>query len=110
MAFRLDPLSAVMCLIVTGVGSLIHVYSIGYMDDDHRDDRGFQRFFCYLNLFTFAMLLLVLADNLLLMFLGWEGVGLCSYLLIGFWYERPLLRLLRQARPSSSTGSATSAS
>ena len=86
MSFLLDPLSVVMCLVVTGVGSLIHVYSIGYMDDDHRDDGGFQRFFCYLNLFTSAMLLLVLGDNLLVMFLGWEGVGLCSYLLIGFWY------------------------
>ena len=86
MAFLLDPLSAVMILFVTGVGSLIHVYSIGYMDDDHREDRGFQRFFCYLNLFTFAMLMLVLGDNLLVMFLGWEGVGLCSYLLIGFWF------------------------
>ena len=86
-AFLLDPLSAVMILVVTGVGSLIHIYSIGYMDDDHRDDRGFARFFCYLNLFTFSMLMLVLADNLLLMFLGWEGVGLCSYLLIGFWYS-----------------------
>ncbi len=87
VSFLLDPLSAVMCLVVTGVGSLIHVYSIGYMDDDHRDDKGFQRFFCYLNLFTFSMLVLVLGDNLLLMFLGWEGVGLCSYLLIGFWYS-----------------------
>jgi NADH-quinone oxidoreductase subunit L len=86
LAFQLDPLSAVMALVVTGVGSLIHVYSIGYMDDDHRDDKGFQRFFCYLNLFTFSMLVLVLADNLVLMFVGWEGVGLCSYLLIGFWY------------------------
>jgi NADH-quinone oxidoreductase subunit L len=86
LSFQLDPLSAVMILVVTGVGSLIHVYSIGYMDDDHRDDKGFQRFFCYLNLFTFSMLVLVLGDNLLLLFLGWEGVGLCSYLLIGFWY------------------------
>ncbi len=86
LAFRLDPISAVMILVVTGVGSLIHIYSVGYMDDDHRDDKGFQRFFCYLNLFTFSMLVLVLADNLVLMFLGWEGVGLCSYLLIGFWY------------------------
>jgi NADH-quinone oxidoreductase subunit L len=85
-AFLLDPLSAAMILVVTGVGSLIHVYSIGYMADDQRQDGGFQRFFCYLNLFTFAMLMLVLADNLVLMFLGWEGVGLCSYLLIGFWY------------------------
>ncbi len=86
LALRVDPLSAVMTLVVTGVGFLIHVYSVGYMDDDHRDDRGFQRFFCYMNLFTFSMLVLVLADNLVLMFLGWEGVGLCSYLLIGFWY------------------------
>ncbi len=87
VALLLDPLSAVMILIVTGVGFLIHVYSIGYMDDDDRDDKGFQRFFAYLNLFTFSMLVLVLADNLLLVFLGWEGVGLCSYLLIGFWYS-----------------------
>ena len=87
VSFRLDPLSAVMILIVTFVGSMIHIYSIGYMDDDHRDDKGTQRFFCYLNLFTFAMLVLVLGDNLVLMFLGWEGVGLCSYLLIGFWYS-----------------------
>jgi NADH-quinone oxidoreductase subunit L len=87
LALRVDPLSAVMALVVTGVGSLIHIYSVGYMDDDHREDRGFQRFFCYLNLFTFSMLVLVLADNLVLMFLGWEGVGLCSYLLIGFWYS-----------------------
>ncbi|MGE4652217.1 MAG: proton-conducting transporter membrane subunit, partial [Myxococcota bacterium] len=86
VALRMDPLSSVMTLVISGVGFLIHVYSIGYMDDDHREDRGFQRFFCYLNLFTFAMLVLVLADNLVLMFLGWEGVGLCSYLLIGFWY------------------------
>ncbi len=86
MAFLFDPLSAVMCMIVTGVGTLIHIYSIGYMDDDHRDDGGFQRFFCYLNLFLASMLLLVLGDNLLVLFLGWEGVGLCSYLLIGFWF------------------------
>ena len=86
MGFSFDSLTAIMCLIVTGVGSLIHVYSIGYMDDDHRDDGGFQRFFAYLNLFLCAMLLLVLGDNLLVLFLGWEGVGLCSYLLIGFWY------------------------
>jgi NADH-quinone oxidoreductase subunit L len=87
LAFQLDPLSAVMILVVTGVGSLIHIYSVGYMEDDRRDDKGFQRFFCYLNLFTFSMLMLVLSDNLVLMFLGWEGVGLCSYLLIGFWYS-----------------------
>ena len=86
LSFLLDPLSSVMVLVVTGVGSLIHVYSVGYMDDDHREDRGFQRFFAYLNLFMFSMLMLVLGDNLLVMFVGWEGVGLCSYLLIGFWY------------------------
>ncbi len=83
-AFQVDQLSIVMTLIVTGVGSLIHIYSIGYM----HGDRGFWRFFAYLNLFIFAMLTLVLADNFLLMFFGWEGVGLCSYLLIGFWYEK----------------------
>jgi len=84
LGFRLDPLSAVMVLVVTGVGFLIHVYSLGYM----RGDGGEWRFFAYLNLFLVAMLTLVLADNLLLLFLGWEGVGLCSYLLIGFWYTR----------------------
>jgi NADH-quinone oxidoreductase subunit L len=86
VAFLFDPLSAVMCLVVTGVGSLIHLYSVGYMGEDDREDAGFARFFAYLNLFLGAMLVLVLADNLVLMFLGWEGVGLCSYLLIGFWY------------------------
>ncbi len=84
-AFRFDPLSAVMALIVTGVSFLIHVYSIGYM----KGDAGYNRYFAYLNLFVFFMLILVLADNPLLMFVGWEGVGLCSYLLIGFWYEDP---------------------
>ncbi|HLP18141.1 MAG TPA: NADH-quinone oxidoreductase subunit L [Bacteroidota bacterium] len=83
-AFQVDQLSILMTLVVTGVGSLIHIYSIGYM----HGDKGFWRFFAYLNLFIFAMLNLVLADNFLLMFLGWEGVGLCSYLLIGFWYDR----------------------
>lgn len=82
--FLLDPLSAIMILVVTGVGLLIHIYSIGYMSHE----AGFGRYFAYLNLFTFAMLTLVLADNYLLMFVGWEGVGLCSYLLIGFWYEK----------------------
>jgi NADH-quinone oxidoreductase subunit L len=82
-ALRLDPLSVVLCLVVTGVGFLIHLYSVGYMADDPSQPR----YFAYLNLFTFAMLLLVLADNLLLMFVGWEGVGLCSYLLIGFWFS-----------------------
>lgn len=78
----LDALSLVMTLIVTGVGFLIHVYSIEYMIDDD----GYARFFAYMNLFVGSMLILVLADNLLLLYLGWEGVGLCSYLLIGFWY------------------------
>jgi NADH-quinone oxidoreductase subunit L len=82
IAFQVDPLSLVFALVVTGVGFLIHVYSIGYM----HGDRGFWRFFAYLNLFIFMMLVLVLANNLLLTFVGWEGVGLCSYLLIGFWY------------------------
>ncbi len=84
VAYQVDQLSILMTLIVTGVGFLIHVYSIGYM----HGDRGFWRFFSFMNLFIFAMLNLVLADNFVLMFLGWEGVGLCSYLLIGFWYEK----------------------
>ena len=82
-SYRMDQLSLIMTLVVTGVGSLIHLYAIGYM----ASDRSFWKFFAYLNLFIFMMLNLVLADNLLVMFLGWEGVGLCSYLLIGFWYE-----------------------
>ncbi|MBA2371330.1 MAG: NADH-quinone oxidoreductase subunit L, partial [Chloroflexi bacterium] len=85
VAALVDPLSAVMLLVVTVVSFLVHVYSIGYMEHDH----GFYRFFTWLPLFVFAMLILVLADNYLLMFVGWEGVGLCSYLLIGFWFERP---------------------
>lgn len=83
-AYQVDQLSLVMSLIVTGVGFLIHVYSIGYM----HGDKSFWRFFTYLNLFIFAMMNLILADNFVLLFLGWEGVGLCSYLLIGFWYDR----------------------
>jgi NADH-quinone oxidoreductase subunit L len=83
-AYQVDQLSLVMSLIVTGVGFVIHVYSIGYM----HGDKSFWRFFAYLNLFIFAMMNLVLADNFLLLFLGWEGVGLCSYLLIGFWYDK----------------------
>ncbi len=84
VGFRIDSLSIIMCLIVSGVGFLIHVYSAGYM----HDDEGFPRYFTYLNLFVFMMLTLVTAGNLLLMFVGWEGVGLCSYLLIGFWYKK----------------------
>jgi NADH-quinone oxidoreductase subunit L len=86
VAYQVDQLSILMTLIVTGVGFLIHVYSIGYM----HGDKGLWRFFSYMNLFIVAMLNLVLADNFVLMFLGWEGVGLCSYLLIGFWYEKKL--------------------
>jgi NADH-quinone oxidoreductase subunit L len=82
--FQLDPLSAVMILVVTGVGFLIHIYSTGYM----WDDTGYYRFFAYLNLFMFAMLTLVLANNYVMMFVGWEGVGLCSYLLIGFYFDK----------------------
>ncbi len=82
--FHLDPLSAVMILVVSGVGFLIHVYSHGYMGHD----QSYARYFSYLNLFMFSMFLLVLGSNLLVMFVGWEGVGLCSYLLIGFWFEK----------------------
>jgi len=81
--FLVDPLSSWFLLIITGIGFLIHVYSMGYM----HDDEGFARFFTYLNLFIFFMLLLVLGNNYLIMFVGWEGVGLCSYLLIGFWFK-----------------------
>jgi NADH-quinone oxidoreductase subunit L len=85
-SYVLDPLSAVMLLVVTGVGFLIHVYSLGYME--HEDRAGFARFFAYLNLFMGMMLVLVLGGSLPVLFVGWEGVGLCSYLLIGFWYDR----------------------
>lgn len=83
IAFLIDSLSVVFLLIITGIGFLIHVYSIGYM----KHDEGFSRFFAYLNLFIFFMLLLVMGNNYLVMFMGWEGVGLCSYLLIGFWFK-----------------------
>jgi NADH-quinone oxidoreductase subunit L len=79
-----DPLTGVMLLVVTGVGTLIHLYSVGYM----HDDRGYARSFAYLNLFVFSMTMLVLAGNFLLLYVFWEAVGLCSYLLIGFWYTR----------------------
>lgn len=82
-SYRLDELSLTMAMVVTGVGSLIHIYSIGYM----HGDRGYYKFFLYLNLFIFSMLNLILGDNLVVLFLGWEGVGACSYFLIGFWYE-----------------------
>lgn len=84
-SFQLDQLSLMMMLVITGVGFLIHVYSAGYM----HDDTGFSRFFAYLNLFIFFMLILVMGSNYIMMFIGWEGVGLCSYLLIGFWYKNP---------------------
>ena len=83
-AFQVDALSSLFLLIITGVGFLIHVYSTSYMGHDE----GMVKYFSYLNLFVFSMLLLVLGANYLVMFIGWEGVGLCSYLLIGFWYEK----------------------
>lgn len=82
-SFQIDQLSIMMVMIITGIGTLIHLYSIGYMSHD----KGFYRFFAYLNLFVFNMLLLVMGSNYLILFIGWEGVGLCSYLLIGFWYK-----------------------
>jgi NADH-quinone oxidoreductase subunit L len=84
VGYQIDPLSILMALVVSGVSFFIHIYSVGYM----HDDPGFTRYFTYLNLFVFMMLNLILANNFLLMFVGWEGVGLCSYLLIGFWYEK----------------------
>ena len=86
LAFRLDALSAVMILVITGIGSLIHIYSTAYMHEE--TDPEYARYFSYLNLFVFFMLLLVLGSNVLVMFVGWEGVGLCSYLLIGYYYEK----------------------
>src|SRR5437867_5840486 len=86
LAFHLDPLSAVMILVVTGIGTLIHLYSTAYMHEE--SDAEFARYFSYLNLFAAFMLVLVLGANFLVMFVGWEGVGLCSYLLIGFWYQK----------------------
>src|SRR5499425_748521 len=84
VAAYVDPLTGVMLLVVTGVGALIHLYSVGYM----HDDPGYPRYFAYLNLFVFSMTMLVLAGNFLLLYVFWEAVGLCSYLLIGFWYTR----------------------
>ena len=84
MAFLADPLSIAMCLFVTGIGVLIHLFAIGYMHGDPK----FSKFFLYLNLFVLSMTLLVLGENLLVTFLGWEGVGTCSYLLISFWHQR----------------------
>ncbi len=90
-SFQVDTLSVVMMLVVTGVGTLIHIYSIGYMHEDvrHKGDPGrFRRFFVFLNLFIAMMMVLVSSDSYLMLFVGWEGVGLCSYLLIGFWYDK----------------------
>src|SRR2546430_16103962 len=84
--FQVDQLSTVMLLVVTGVGSLIHIFSLGYM----KEDPGYARYFAYLNLFVFFMLLLVLGSSFPVMFVGWEGVGLCSYLLIGFWFNEQI--------------------
>jgi NADH-quinone oxidoreductase subunit L len=86
LGLRLDPLSAVMILVVTGIGFLIHVYSTAYMVEEEPTE--YARYFAYLNLFAAFMLLLVLGDSFVVMFVGWEGVGLCSYLLIGFWYQK----------------------
>src|SRR5512147_1526238 len=84
MGLHIDTLTGVMLMVVTGVGTLIHIYAVGYMHGDPR----FQRFFVYFNLFMAMMLILVLANNYLMMFVGWEGVGLCSFLLIGLWFEK----------------------
>ena len=86
LAFRVDPLASVMLLVITGIGSLIHIYSTAYMHDE--SDSEFARYFSYLNLFASFMLVLVLGSSLPVMFVGWEGVGLCSYLLIGFWFRK----------------------
>ena len=92
MNVHYDPLAAVMALMVTFVASIIHLYSAAFM----RDDPDYVRFFCYLNLFVFAMLVITTADSLVFVYLGWEGVGFCSYALIGFWYRE---RSQRQCRP-----------
>jgi NADH-quinone oxidoreductase subunit L len=111
-AIRLDRLTAIMLIVITTVSALVHLYSFGYMahDDNFREGESYRpRFFAYLSFFTFAMLMLVTADNLVQLFFGWEGVGLASYLLIGFYYRKPR-PTPRRSRPSSSTGWATSAS
>src|SRR5262245_56096043 len=86
LAFRVDPLASVMILVITGIGSLIHIYSTAYMHEERPSE--YARYFSYLNPFAAFMLTLVLGSNFLVMFVGWEGVGLCSYLLIGFWFEK----------------------
>lgn len=105
VGFWLDPLSAIMILVITGVGALIHIYAVGYMEHDE----GYARFFTAMNLFVFAMLMLVLADNYLLMFLGWEGVGVCSYLLIGFFFDRDNIAVGTDEKFLSPRSSATKA-
>ena len=105
MNVHYDPLAAVMALMVTFVASIIHLYSVAFM----RDDADYVRYFCYLNLFVFAMLVITVADNLIFVYLGWEGVGFCSYALIGFWY-RAKPTPTPAARPSSAPASATSPS
>ena len=106
MAFLADPLTITMVLFVTGIGTLIHLYAIGYMHGDPK----FSKFFLYLNLFVFSMLMLVLGENLLVTFLGWEGVGTCSYFLISFWHDPRVAPPPPARRPSSPTASATGAS
>src|ERR1051325_11656448 len=86
LMLRVDPLAAVMILVITGIGSLIHIYSTAYMHEE--SDPEYARYFSYLNLFASFMLVLVIGASFLVMFVGWEGVGLCSYLLIGFWYQK----------------------
>ena len=83
--FLIDQLTVMMMLVVTFVSLMVHIYTIGYM----AEDKGYQRFFSYISLFTFSMLMLVMANNFMQLFFGWEAVGLVSYLLIGFWYDRP---------------------
>ena len=107
-AYKFDPLSGAMALLVTGVGFLIHLFSTGYMADE-RKNGTYYRFMAYMNLFVFSMLNLVLGANMVIMFLGWEGVGLCSYLLIGFYFEQESAPSPARRR-SSPTASATSAS
>ena len=92
VGFLADPLSITMALFITGIGTLIHLYSIGYM----HGDPNFSKFFVYLNLFVFSMLMLVLGDNMLITFLGWEGVGTCSYFLISFWFTKDANAVGRQ--------------
>ena len=89
IGFLIDGLSAMMMVVVSFVSLMVHVYTIGYMADDETSPGGYQRFFSYISLFTFSMLMLVMSNNFLQLFFGWEAVGLVSYLLIGFWFKRP---------------------